>query len=126
MNSSTISSLLVVLALSYSACSAVHAQQANPEAPSETERNWYYGTESPVVAKKSIAQQKAETRARQRTARLETYRWLGYSPSRPPAQVNPFSASNSLNWKKAEHYHSYVWNAGYRPRYYYQSYYRFY
>ena len=126
MKFSTISSLFAVLVLSYSASTLGHAQQANPDTPNETERNWYYGSDSPVVAKKTIAQQKAETKARQRTARLETYRWLGYSPSRPPAPVNPFTSSNSLNWKKAERSHSYIWNAGYRPRYYYQSQYRFY
>ncbi|MCH2114128.1 MAG: hypothetical protein MK171_04370 [Pirellulales bacterium] len=63
-------------------------------------KNGYYSPSSQIVTKQTSAQQKSEARARQRMARLAAYRALGYSPSRPPAAAIPFTATNSLAWKK--------------------------
>jgi len=82
------------------------AQQVGGEVTeAEHGKDWYYGSNSPVVEQKSIARRKSEARAQQRMARLEAYRWLGYSPSRPPSAVIPFTSTNSLAWKKAERAH---------------------
>lgn len=88
--------------------------RAKDSARNDANQDWYYSSETPVETK-SILQQKAEAKAQQRIARLETYRWLGYSPNRPPATAIPFTSSNSLEWKKAER-NQYNWHTGYRPR----------
>ncbi len=76
--------------------------QAQDATKVENEKAWYYDSSQSAVEKKSIAQQKAEARAQQRMARLESHRWLGYSPSRPPSTAIPFTSSNRLAWKRAQ------------------------
>ena len=108
--------VLVTCCVSMAISATAQAQQPRAKAAgAEKEKDWYYGSGSPVVEKKSIAQQKAEAKAQQRIARLESYRWLGYSPSRPPSTVIPFTSSNSLDWRKAER-SPYVWRTGLRTR----------
>ncbi|MCG8448216.1 MAG: hypothetical protein MI725_01375 [Pirellulales bacterium] len=103
------------------------AQQPRAEASDgEHGKQWYYGSRTPVVVKKSIAQQKAQAKAQQRIARLEALRWLGASPGRPYSTVIPFTSSNSLDWKKSQR-SRYVWYTSLRPHtYVVRPYYGFY
>ena len=89
--------------------------QAQETVEAESSKDWYYGSNQPKVEKKSIAQQKAAARAQQRMARLEAYRWLGYSPTRPPATATPFTSSSSLAWKRARRA-PYRWHTSQRHR----------
>ncbi len=86
------------------------AQQLSVAGPSENGR--YYGSGTPVVEQKSIARQKAEARAKQRTARLEAHRWLGYSPNRPPSSPIPFT---SPTLPRRYHSYGYRYGTGYYP-----------
>lgn len=55
---------------------------------------------------KMMVRAKAEYRARQRTRRLESMRWFGFSNSRPRASADPYNGDYSPRWTA---------NAGYFP-----------
>ena len=107
----------ILLLLSCCAFGTVNADRAEAQETVEDQDNKdsYYGANNPKIEKNSIAQQKSAARARQRMARLEAYRWLGYSPNRPPTTVIPFTSSNSLAWKRAARSSSH-WHRSRRSR----------
>jgi hypothetical protein len=92
---------LVALALAPSQFAA--AQQAVPPAPpaGAQEQGWYYGPTTPTVETRSIAQQKAQLRAKQRMARLEALRRYGLTPNRPPSVALPFTSVHTLSWMRS-------------------------
>ena len=92
---------LVALALAPSQFAA--AQQAVPPAPpaGAQEQGWYYGPTTPTVETRTIAQQKAQLRAKQRMARLEALRRHGLTPNRPPSVALPFTSVHTLSWMRS-------------------------
>jgi hypothetical protein len=53
------------------------------------------------VETRSIAQQKAQLRAKQRMARLEALRRYGLTPNRPPSVALPFTSVHTLSWMRS-------------------------
>ena len=92
---------LVAVALAPSQFAA--AQQAVPPAPpaGAQGQDWYYGPTTSNVETRSIAQQKAQLRAKQRMARLEVLRRHGLTPNRPPAVALPFTSVHTLSWMRS-------------------------
>ncbi len=92
------------------------------------EQEWHYDS---THEKKTLGRQKAELRGRQRTARLESLRWLGLSASRPTAAGHPFTSSMyGPSWGTPRHSGRsfYGWHTTRRPVVvispYYPAYYR--
>lgn len=66
---------------------------------SPTPSMWFYEKEWQRYTDPKLAvRRNAELRAEQRARRLETGRWFGYSPSRPPASHTPFTGYYSPMW----------------------------
>jgi len=90
-------------ALLASGASPTLAQQA-PLPPQEAvESPDDYGYYRPVREKNAtptLAQQKAIARAQQRTERLESMRWYGFSGSRPTASGLPWTTMYSPAWQQ--------------------------
>lgn len=79
-----------------------HSQEAGvvPAQPSPAaEKEWYYGPTTPAETK-PLGKQRAEYRARQRQARLESSRWYGHSALRPTASGLPFTTMYSPKWTR--------------------------
>ena len=65
-------------------------QEVVAEQSVEQESSWY-GESIPVqMTPRMIIQQKAQVRAQQRMARMESLKWYGFSAARPLANVTPF------------------------------------
>jgi len=90
------------------------------------DKEWYYGPTSPE-APKTLGRQKAELRAQQRLARMESMRWYGFSASRPTATGIPFTSMYSPAWTRPGG-RPFAWYTSQRPVVvvspYYPSYYR--
>lgn len=79
------------------------AQESSPAAESAKEsssNNWYYGPTGTEPETKPLGRLRAEARARQRTTRLESMRWYGFSASRPTASGIPFTTKYSPSWTR--------------------------
>ena len=93
---------LLLLAGSLIACSSAHGQEVGaPEtvAP-RSEKEWYYGPTNGQAEQKPLGRQRAEHRARQRSARLDSMRWYGFSANRPTASGLPFTTMYSPAWTR--------------------------
>jgi len=92
------------------------------------DKEWYYGRTANKAESKSLGRQKAELRARQRLARVESMRWYGFSASRPTATGIPFTSMYSPAWTRPGG-RPFAWYTSQRPVVivspYYRSYYRY-
>ncbi len=62
--------------------------------------SWYGEPTSPVhVTPRMIIQQKAQLRAQQRIARMESLKWYGFSASRPLYNATPFTGIPSPRYE---------------------------
>ncbi|WP_425398111.1 hypothetical protein [Aeoliella sp.] len=80
------------------------AQQFGNEVAAETEvteesSSWYGETSPQAITPRMIIQQKAQMRAYQRMARMESMKWYGMSASRPLANAVPFSGVPSPRYQ---------------------------
>ena len=109
---------MVAVALAPSQFAA--AQHVVPPAPPAGAQgpNWYYGPTTLTVETRSIAQQKAQLRAKQRMARLEVLRRYGLTPNRPPAVVLPFTSVHTISWMRSGR-SPFIYYRSDRPRVYY-------
>lgn len=113
--------LTLALGISLGACFA-QAQPPEENEPSATEQSeWYYQSNSKAEPVKPIVQQKAELKAQQRMARLETSRWYGVSLSRPTAAGMPFTSMYSPAWTRPGG-RPFAWYTGYPEVHYHHSY----
>ncbi len=70
------------------------------DARKDVEEGWYsQTTASNRPSPQAIIHQKAQARARQRMARLESMSWYGMSNSRPTAAGTPFTSLYSPTWQ---------------------------
>ncbi len=130
-----LSQLLLALPLAYGmiSCPLAQAQEAaspagsSQQAADSAEKEWYYGPTKHQPAAKSLGHQKAELRARQRLARIESMRWYGFSASRPTAAGIPFTTMYAPAWTRPGN-RPFAWYTSQRPTVvvspYYPSYYR--
>ncbi len=123
-------SLLLLLAGGLICCSTVQAQEpTDPSAasPNTAKKEWYYGPTKHQPETKTLGRQKAELRARQRLARMESMRWYGFSASRPTAAGIPFTTMYAPAWTRPGG-RPFAWYTSQRPTVvvspYYPSYYR--
>ena len=112
-----------------------HAQEAIERATdtqaagssSSSDKEWYYGPTTKQAEPIALGRQKAELRARQRLARMESMRWYGFSASRPTATGIPFTSMYSPAWTRPGG-RPFAWYTSQRPIVivspYYPSYYR--
>ncbi len=120
----------LVLATGLICCPAALAKEAaSPEKASQgtAEKEWYYGPTKNQPETKSLGRQKAELRARQRLARMESMRWYGFSASRPTAAGIPFTTMYAPAWTRPGN-RPFAWYTSQRPTVivspYYPSYHR--
>jgi hypothetical protein len=95
---------------------SANAQEAGAPAPpaaTTSSKDWYYA-ESPQPETKTLGRQKAETRARERMARLNTLRWYGITPGRPTTAGMPFTSTARSAWPQAGS-QTFAWNPRRRP-----------
>ncbi len=122
-------------------CNSARAQGANTrvsgadqpvsslgeESATTADKEWYYGPTTTKKEAKPLGRQKAELRARQRLARMESMRWYGFSASRPTAAGIPFTTMYSPAWTRPGG-RPFAWYTSQRPIVivspYYPSYYR--
>ncbi len=128
-----------IMAIGLICCPSAQAQEAaNAEkaSPNTAEKDWYYSptgeqAPNPSETTKTLGRQKAELRARQRLARMESMRWYGLSASRPRASGIPFTTMYAPAWTRPGG-RPIAWYASQRPTMvvspyyppYYPSYYR--
>lgn len=126
--------LAACLAGGFGCFNSALAQEAGARAATELEgttknadKEWYYGPTTTQAEPKTLGRQKAELRARQRLARMESMRWYGFSASRPRAAGIPFTTMYSPAWTRPGG-RPYAWYTSQRPVVvvspYYPSYYR--
>lgn len=105
-------SLAAVLCVLFTPADA-SAQQSvldsRPAAEDSTEWN-YQHTPTPL----QIIQQKAQARAAQRAARIESQAWYGFSKSRPTSTATPFSGLYGSQWQGYTYGRPAAWHAS-RP-----------
>ena len=94
---------LAALVLATLASTAV-AQNADrnllADEPASASDSWYGETApQPKITPQMIIQQKAQVRAYQRIARIESMKWYGMSASRPLASSTPFAGVPSPRWE---------------------------
>jgi len=109
------------------------AQEAdNPTATSQetastAEKDWYYGPTKLQPKTETPGRLRAQLRASQRLARLESMRWYGFSASRPTASGLPFTTMYAPAWTRPGG-RPFAWYTSQRPVVvvspYYPSYYR--
>lgn len=64
--------------------------------------SWYSDDTAPVkLTPQMIIQQKAQARAYQRMARMESMKWYGMSAARPQASTTPFMGIPSPRWQSS-------------------------
>lgn len=106
---------------------AQEAANAEKASPNTAEKDWYYGPTADQPETKTLGRQKAELRARQRLARMESMRWYGFSASRPRATGIPFTTMYAPAWTRPGG-RPFAWYTSQRPTVvvspYYPSYYR--
>lgn len=94
----------VVIAAAVLICGGISAVQAqnstNTPPATEADNSWYADEASPVqLTPRMIIQQKAQARAYQRMARMESMKWYGMSAARPQASTTPFMGIPSPRWQ---------------------------
>ncbi len=76
-----------------------------------TPEMWFYDQEMRQYNNpKFLVHARAEYRAWQRTRRLESMRWFGFSNSRPRASADPFNGDYSPHWTANAGYFPNRWN----------------
>ena len=96
-------STLLLLAMGLICCQTTFAEEPDSAAAASentAEKDWYYGPTSKQPETKSLGRQRAELRARQRSARMESMRWYGFSASRPTAAGIPFTTMYAPAWTR--------------------------
>jgi len=82
---------------------AVAQQQADDHPLSEAakgdEGSWYAAPSVVQMTPRMIIQEKAQTRAYQRIARIESMKWYGMSASRPTTSSTPLMGIPSPRWQ---------------------------
>lgn len=118
--------LLLLSALCVLCCAAARAQ--DPEKPTRdlrrdispgvvtpTPEMWFYEQErSRYEDPKAAVRRKAEFRAAQRSSRLASMQWYGFSNARPVASPTPWFGSNSPSWT-GNSADPYRWRGGGQP-----------
>ena len=79
-----------------------------------SENGWYYGPTSKKEEAKPLGRQRAELRARQRSARMANLRWFGISASRPISSGLPFTSAYNPSWTRPTG-RRYVLQTSHRP-----------
>lgn len=98
---STTARTLAALLVSLAASSAIAQESNRPlinDEPAVDTSSWY-GESTPQVTPRMIIQQKAQARAYQRMARMESMAWYGMSAARPTANSTPFMGIPSPRWQ---------------------------
>ena len=93
------------------------AQEDAPTAPpslSPADEAWSYRTPPARVEKPTLAQEKAIARGQQRTARIESMRWYGFSKSRPTAAGIPWTTMYAPAWQQPGG-RPFAWHTSSRP-----------
>lgn len=92
---------IVALALLSSKAPAQNGGRESLTEPPTAESDSWYGesTPQPAVTPRMIIQQKAQMRAYQRMARMESMKWYGMNASRPVSNATPFSGVPSPRWE---------------------------
>ncbi len=98
-------------ASSLSSSRLIAKDSAQDGTDSDSASEWYYESEQ-TQPKSSIAQQKAQRRAEQRSDRLASLRWYGYIPGRPQASGMPFTTEYSPQWTRPGG-RPFAWYTGY-------------
>jgi hypothetical protein len=101
MNMSTTTRTLAALLVTLAA-SSVMAQTPNKPLPTDepaADTSSWYGESAPQITPQMIIQQKAQMRAYQRMARMESMAWYGMSAARPTANSTPFMGIPSPRWQ---------------------------
>lgn len=76
-----------------------------------TPRMWFYDQQMRMyMDPKMVVRQKAELRAEQRTRRIESMRWFGFSNSRPTASGDPFNGDYAPHWTSNSNYYPMRWS----------------
>ena len=84
---------------------------------SPTPEMWFYSQErSRYDNPKAMVRRKAEIRAAERVARIESQRWFGMEKSRPWANPTPVMGSYSPTWAGNSN-NFLMWRGGYAPNY---------
>lgn len=84
---------------------------------SPTPEMWFYSQERMrYESPKSVVRRKAEIRAAERTARIESQRWFGMEKARPLANPTPITGTYSPMWAGNSN-DRLVWRGGYAPNY---------
>jgi hypothetical protein len=116
-------STLLLLATGLICCQTAAVPKAlaqEPDSPAAatgktSEKEWYYGpTSAKQPETKTLGRQKAELRARQRLARMESMRWYGFSASRPTAAGIPFTTMYAPAWTRPGN-RPFAWYTSQRP-----------
>jgi len=82
-------------------CAAFTTAQAQDKDAAQ-DSSWYSDEPTTVqVTPRMIIQQKAQARAYQRMARIESMKWYGMSASRPQASTTPFMGIPSPRWQSS-------------------------
>jgi len=111
--------LLLASCLTYGLMGCRNAEAQDTNNPLETsasapDKEWYYGPTAEKAPQKTPGRQRAELRASQRLARLESMRWYGSSASRPTVSAIPFTSMYSPAWTRPSGRLS-TWNTNRRP-----------
>ncbi len=88
--------LTFAIALTLLVCATAGAQDQPEARPNSGQGSGYYMDRE--AAARAAIQQRAAWKAAQRQARLEMYRWYGYSPLRPPVDPIMGSMGSSIRW----------------------------
>ena len=99
MNRLILSALpLTLLTLSASIAWGQDIVESAPRPAVEQENNWYSGASAQQTSRMIILE-KAQMRAHQRIARIESMKWYGYSAARPRTASTPFTGSYGAHWR---------------------------
>ena len=89
---------LAAIGLGIASVQAQDIEVDRPAPPAAQEDDWYQ-TRGTAPTSRMIIQQKAQAKAYQRMARMESMKWYGMSASRPLASTTPFMGVPSPRWQ---------------------------
>lgn len=100
-------SIIVAIVLPLWPVTAVGQERMNdlaqdvPQSPASptNEDSWYGGPAAVQLTPRMIIHQKAQARAYQRIARLESMKWYGMSAARPRYSATPFMGTPTPRWE---------------------------
>lgn len=91
---SCVSTMFVVCLLATTSGAQGLDRQLVSERPADESSSWYGDSTAPgQMTPRMIIQQKAQMRAYQRIARMESLKWYGFSASRPLSNATPFAGT---------------------------------